>query len=196
MNNWRVVLRCRLSSRNSHAGERRRGGQQYQKLCKESFLVSRHNVDAGTFRIARRGFTLMEMAVCLVIMAVAASVVVPAISRLGNGKPESAGDQLISLLKQARNYAIERNYTVTVRIDPVSSRYRVDTTGTGGMGVLVDTTFSLGDAETLETALDRLQFTFKPTGAVMGDTVIVRGIGTTSVLTVDPWTGEAKLVAR
>ena len=144
----------------------------------------------------RRGFTLMEMAVCLVIMAVAASVVVPAISRLGAGKPETAGDQVITLLKQARNFAIERNYTVTVRIDPVSSRYRVDTTGTAGMGVLVDTTFSLGEAETLETSLDRLQFTFKPTGAVMGDTVIVRGIGTTNVLLVDAWTGEAKLVAR
>ena len=77
----------------------------------------------------------MEMAVCLVIMAVAASVVVPAFSRLGSGKPESAGDQLLALLKQARNFAIERNYVVTVRIDPVSSRFRVDTTGTGGMGV-------------------------------------------------------------
>ena len=153
-------------------------------------------VGAATSRRSRRGFTLMEMAVCLVIMAVAASVVVPAISRLGEGKPETAGDQLVALLKQSRNFAIERNYTVTVRIDPVSSRYRVDTTGTGGMGVYVDTMFSLGDTETLETSLDRLQFTFKPTGAVMGDTVIVRGIGTTSVLSVDAWTGEAKLVAR
>lgn len=145
---------------------------------------------------ARRGFTLMEMAVVLVIMAVAASVVVPALSRLGDGKPETAGDQLVALLKQARNFAIERNYVVTVRIDPVTSRYRVDTTGTNGMGVMIDTTFTLGDAETLETPLDRLQYTFKPTGAVMGDTVVVRGIGTTNVLFVDTWTGEAKLVAR
>lgn len=151
---------------------------------------------AARFRRARRGFTLMEMAVCLVIMAVAASVVAPAISRLGEGRPETAGAQLVTLLKQARNFAIEHNYTVTVRIDPVSSRYRVDTTGTGGLGVMIDTTFSLGDAETIETALDRLQFTFMPTGAVMGDTVIVRGIGTTNVLMIDAWTGEAKLVAR
>ena len=135
----------------------------------------------------------MEMAVCLVIMAVAASVVVPAFSRLGSGKPESAGDQLLALLK---HFAIERNYGVTVRIDPVSSRFRVDTTGTGGMGVMMDTTFTLGDAETLETSLDRLMFTFKPTGAVLGDTVIIRGIGSTNVLSVNPWTGEAKLVAR
>lgn len=144
----------------------------------------------------RRGFTLMEMAVCMVIMAVAAAVVAPAISRLGDGQPETGGDKLIALLKQARNFAIERNYLVTVRIDPVTSRYRVDTTGVGGMGVLADTTLDLGDSETLETSLDRLQFTFKPTGAALADTVIVRGIGTTSVLTVDPWTGEAKLVAR
>ncbi|MEP6835745.1 MAG: GspH/FimT family pseudopilin [Gemmatimonas sp.] len=145
---------------------------------------------------ARHGFTLMEMAVCLVIMAVAASVVAPALSRLGDGKPETAGAQLLALLRQARNFAIERNYVVTVRIDPVASRYRVDTSSTGGMGVMIDSTFTLGDAETIETPLDRLQFTFKPTGAVLGDSIIVRGIGTTNVLFVDAWTGEAKLVAR
>lgn len=145
---------------------------------------------------ARRGFTLMEMAVCLVIMAVAAAVVAPAISRLGDGKPESGADKLVALLKQARNLAIERNYLVTVHLDPVTSRFRVDTTGVSGMGVLADSTLDLGDSETLETSLDRLQFTFKPTGAALADTVIVRGIGTTSVLSVDAWTGEAKLVAR
>ncbi|MGV3710898.1 MAG: pilus assembly FimT family protein [Gemmatimonas sp.] len=145
---------------------------------------------------ARRGFTLMEMAVVLVIMAVAASIVAPAISRLGAGKPESAGDQLLALLKQARNYAIERNYLVTVRIDPNTKRYRIDTTGAQGMGVLTDSTFELADAETLETPLDRLQYTFKPSGAAIADTVLVRGIGTTNVLMVDTWTGEAKLAAR
>lgn len=144
----------------------------------------------------RRGFTLMEMAVCLVIIAVAATVVTPAISRLGDGRPETGGDKLVALLKQARNLAIERNYVVTVRIDPVSSRFRVDTSGISGAGIYADSTLDLGDSETLETSLDRLQFTFNPTGAVMGDTVVVRGIGTTSVLTVDAWTGEARLVAR
>lgn len=144
----------------------------------------------------RRGFTLMEMAVCMVIMAIAAAVVAPAISRLGDGKPESAGDRLVALLKQARSYAIERNYTVAVRIDPVNNRYRVDTTGVRGMGVLADTTLELGDAESLESPLDRLLFVFKPNGSVMGDSLIVRGIGTTSVLTVDSWTGEAKLESR
>lgn len=145
---------------------------------------------------ARRGFTLMEMAVCMIVMAVAATVVVPAISRLGDGQPETGGDKLVALLKQARNFAIEKNYLVTVRLDPVSSRFRVDTTGLKGMGVFADTTLDLGDSETLESELDRVMFTFKPNGAAMGDSVIVRGIGTTSVLTVDSWTGEAKLVAR
>lgn len=147
-------------------------------------------------RRARRGFTLMEMGVCLVIMAVAAAVVTPAISRLGEGKPETGGDKLVRLLKQARNLAIERNYQVTVRIDPVSSRFRVDTTGSRGTGVLADSTLDLGDSESLETELDRLQYTFQRTGAVMGDSVMVRGIGINSMLTIDAWTGEAKLVAR
>lgn len=144
----------------------------------------------------RRGFTLLEMGVCLVIMAVAASVVVPAFSRLGDGKPEMSGDKIVALLKQARNFAIERNYEVTLRIDPESGRYRVDTTGFSGMGVFADSTLDLGASETLETDLDRLQFTFKPSGAVLADSVVIRGIGATSVLKVDSWTGEAKLVQR
>lgn len=147
-------------------------------------------------RRIRKGFTLMEMGVCLVIMAVAAAVVAPAISRLGEGKPESAGDALVRLLRDARNLAITRNYQVTVRIDPVSSRYRVDTTGSRGTGVFADSTLELGDSETLETELDRLQYTFQRTGAVMGDTVMVRGIGVNAMLMIDPWTGEAKLAPR
>ncbi len=144
----------------------------------------------------RRGFTLLEMGVCLVIMAVAAAVVTPAIARLGNGKPESGADKFVALLKGARNFAIERNYTVTVRIDPVTSHFRVDTAGINGLGVLADSTLDLGASESLETNLDRLQYTFRPTGAVIADSVIIRGIGTSSLVTVDAWTGEAKLVAR
>ncbi|MEP6765439.1 MAG: prepilin-type N-terminal cleavage/methylation domain-containing protein [Gemmatimonadaceae bacterium] len=144
----------------------------------------------------RRGFTLMEMAVCLVVMAIAAAVVAPALARLGTDQPQSGADKYVLLLKQARNFAIERNYTVIVRIDPVTNRFRVDTSGINGLGVLADSTLDLGASESLETTLDRLQYTFRPTGAVIGDSVIVRGIGTSSLVSVDAWTGEAKLVAR
>lgn len=157
------------------------------------------SLTSGTHRRvtrSRRGFTLMEMGVCLVIMGVAAAMVVPAISRLGEGKPETGADKVVSLLKQARNIAIEHNYTVTVRIDPVTSRYRVDTTGTNGRGILADSTLDLGASETMETPLDRLQFSFRPTGAVLADSVIIRGVGTSVLLSVNPWTGEASLVAR
>ena len=144
----------------------------------------------------RRGFTLLEMGVCLVIMAIAAAVVTPAIARLGNGKPENGADKFVALLKGARNFAIEHNYTVTVRIDPVTSRFRVDTSGTHGTGILADSTLDLGASESLETNLDRLQYTFRATGAVIADSVIVRGIGASSLVAVDAWTGEARLIAR
>ena len=147
-------------------------------------------------RRARRGFTLIEMGVCLVIMAICAAIVAPAFARLGTDQPQSGADKYMLLLKQARNFAIERNYTVTVRINPVTNRFRVDTVGTNGLGVLADSTLDLGASESLDTTLDRLQYTFRPTGSVIGDTVIVRGIGKSSLVSVDAWTGEAKLVAR
>ena len=156
-------------------------------------------MDATRTRYAlrmRRGFTLMEMGVCLVIMSVAAAVVAPAIARLGEGKPENSGDKLVALLKQARNYAIEHNYAVTVRIDPATSHYRVDTTGTNGMGVMLDSTLDMSASETLETPLERLEFSFRPSGSVIGDSVIVQSVGASAVLLLNPWTGEPSLVAR
>jgi Tfp pilus assembly protein FimT len=138
----------------------------------------------------------MELGVCLVVMAIAAAVVTPAISRLGNGKPETGGEQLVALLTQARELAIRQQYTVTVHIDPVTNRFRVDTASLRGTGVYADSTLDLPDSETMETELDRLRFTFKPTGAALGDSVMLRGSDASYMLSIDPWTGEAKRAAR
>src|SRR5471032_353788 len=140
---------------------------------------------------ARRGFTLLEMGIVLAIMAVSAMLVAPALSRMGAGKPPAVGDDVVKLLNDARKIAIERNETVTLRLDPLSGRYRADTIGIAGSGELGEGTMSLGAQETLVTDLPRLVFVFHPTGSAFADSVVVRGAGMSALVYVDPWNGMA-----
>jgi prepilin-type N-terminal cleavage/methylation domain-containing protein len=139
----------------------------------------------------RRGFTLMEMGIVLAVMAVSAMLVAPALSRMGQGKPPGVGDDVIKLLGDARQIAIQRNETVTLRLDPASGRYRADTVGVSGSGELGEGTMTLGAQEVLVTDMPRLVFVFHPTGATRGDTVLVRGAGAAALVSVDAWNGVA-----
>lgn len=144
----------------------------------------------------RRGFTLLEMGIVLAIMAVSAMLVAPALSRMGQGKPPGAGEDVMRLLSDARKIAIERNETVTLRLDPTTGRYRADTVGVAGSGELGEGTLALGAQETLVTDLPRLVYVFHPTGSAFADTVLVRGTGATTLVSVDPWNGVAYAIAR
>ncbi len=149
-----------------------------------------------TMRAHRRGFTLFELAIVLAIMALSASLVVPALSRLGQERPQEAAFGLMALLHDARKAAIDRNALVRLRIDPVTGRYRADTTGVAGTGMLAEGTLLLDATETLVTELPRLQFVFRPTGAAFADSVLVRGQGSTVLVAVEPWSGVAGTYAR
>ena len=144
----------------------------------------------------RCGFTLFEMAIVLAIMALGAALAVPALSRLGTGKAPEAAAGLLAILHDARKSAIDRNVTVSLRIDPLTGRYRADTTGVAGTGKFVEGTMLLDATETLVTEQARLRFFFRPTGAVFADSVLVRGLGTTVLVSVDPWSGLARTDAR
>lgn len=147
-------------------------------------------------RLQRRGFTLLEMAIVLAVMAVSAMLVAPAFSRMGEGKPPAVGDDVIKLLTDARRISIDRNETVTLRLDPVSGRYRADTVGVSGSGELGEGTMTLGAQEGLVTDLPRLVYVFHPTGATLADTVLVRGAGAAALVAVDPWSGVAYATSR
>ena len=145
---------------------------------------------------ARRGFTLIEMAIILALMAVSAALVIPAWTDLGATPPPLPGDALVSLLRDARRVAIEQSMTVAVRIDPTSNYFRVDTTGVLGTGLLADGTLEIGAYETLRTDRSRLQFVFRPSGSAIGDTVTVQGNSISAVVTVDAWSGQVAVYAR
>jgi prepilin-type N-terminal cleavage/methylation domain-containing protein len=139
----------------------------------------------------RRGYTLMEMAVVLAIMAIAATLVVPALVDLGQSPPRHAAAELLDLLRDARAVAIDSDVTVTLLVDPVTGKYRADSAGVEGAGPVATGQLELGGSEAMVTELPRLRYVFAPTGAALADTVRVRGADSSVVVRVDPWSGVA-----
>ena len=128
----------------------------------------------------------------LLVMAIAASLAAPAFARFGTDQPTGAADKLIGLLHDARKAAIDFNATVTLRMDPKTLKYQLDTSGTNGAGRLAEGVLDLGLTQTLVSDQPRLQYVFRPSGAAFADTVIVRGGDVPLVVRVDPWSGVAR----
>jgi prepilin-type N-terminal cleavage/methylation domain-containing protein len=145
---------------------------------------------------ARTAFTLWEMTIVTAIVAVAASLAAPALVSFGNERPPGAADKLVSLLHAARQTAITSNAMVTVRIDPATFRFQIDTTSTVGAGVLATGKLDLDPSQTLVSDAPRLRYIFSPTGATFADTVIVRGGGRPVWVGVDAWSGVAYVEPR
>jgi prepilin-type N-terminal cleavage/methylation domain-containing protein len=145
---------------------------------------------------SRAGFTLLETAIVLAVMAVGAVLVAPAIARLGSEQRRQPAAELLALLRDARRTAIDQNIVVTLRLDPVSGHYRADTSGVSGAGVMADGVLQLEASETLEARLLRFVWVFRPTGAAQGDTVLVRAANQSVMVSVDQWSGVAHADSR
>jgi len=141
---------------------------------------------------ARRGYTLWELTMVLLVLAIAATIAVPAFTSFGRDPAPTGADAMLGLLKDARKAAIDFNANVTLRIDPATLRYELDTSSVSGYGVLAAGTLDLGLSRTLVTDLPRLQYVFRPTGAAFCDTVVVRGGPLPQTIRVDPWSGVAR----
>ena len=144
----------------------------------------------------RPGFTLLETAIVLAVMAVGAVLVAPAIARLGSQQQRQPAAELLALLQHARGVAIEHSVVVTLRLDPVSGHYRADSASVFGSGILAEGLLQLDASETLDTRLLRLTYIFRPTGATLGDTILVRAANQSVLVVVDPWSGVARADAR
>jgi Tfp pilus assembly protein FimT len=136
------------------------------------------------------------MALVLAILGVTLALTAPAVTSFGMYKTQSDAEGLLTLLRDARGEAVRTGTVATVRLDPSTGEFLVDTTGVGGMGTYAAGSVDLGGATTLQTDLDRLQFVFQPTGAAFADSVGVHGAGGTVMVQVDPWSGVAYALAR
>lgn len=144
----------------------------------------------------RVGFTLWEMAMVMAILAILTSLAAPAFARFGADKQKTSTELLIELLNNTRRLAIRSNVMATLLIDPSSGHYRLDSVGSNGVGNVAEDTLQFAASERLETALPRLRYMFRPTGAAFGDTVVIHAVDSVRVLTVDKWSGVANARVR
>ena len=88
------------------------------------------------------------------------------------------------------------NADVTLRLDPKTLDYALDTSGVNGSALFARGTLDLGGAQSLVTDQPRLQYVFRATGAAFADTVVLRGGRVPLVVRVDPWSGVARADAQ
>lgn len=138
----------------------------------------------------------MEMSIVMAIMAVAASLIAPALVKFGQEQPATSADKLLALLHDARETAVDQNLLVTLRLDPTTLAYEADSTGVEGTGTLATGKLDLDASLSLVTDQPRLQYVFQPSGAAFADTVVVRGGDRPLWVGVDAWSGVASAQAR
>jgi prepilin-type N-terminal cleavage/methylation domain-containing protein len=147
-------------------------------------------------RASRPGFTLWELTMVLLVMAIAGTIAVPAFARFGTEQPTRGADGILALLRDARKASLDYNATVRLRLDPKTLKYQADTTTAAGAGALAAGVLEMGLTETLVSDQDRLLYIFRPTGAAFADTVVVHGGEVPLIVRVDPWSGVARADAK
>ena len=81
---------------------------------------------------SRSGFTIMELLLIVVIMAIIATTAVPMISQASDARQAAARDEVVRLFEFARGRAMASGMPVGVEIDTASSSLRLVTINTAG----------------------------------------------------------------
>jgi prepilin-type N-terminal cleavage/methylation domain-containing protein len=152
----------------------------------------------GVAPTRRYGVTLLELAVVLAILGLAAAIVTPAIARPHEDEQALAAAPLIDVLRVARLAASDSGRRVLVMIDPQRLRYVVELDGADVP--LWTGTLTLPTGAALTTDALTARFFFDPSGLALGsDSVSLSGHtgdARAILITVDPWTGEPRARAR
>lgn len=153
----------------------------------------------------RRGFTLIEMVVVLLVLSAMAAMTLPAfLDAPVEDEMTIATRRMEALFRLARDSAARGGKRVTVVIDSASGRVWLDVPGVSDAsaaawptgGPLQSASTSMGEdlelprSVSLQLSTTRARFTYAPTGAVYADSLwLVSPLGT-RLLTLHPWTGD------
>ena len=129
----------------------------------------------------------------LLVMAIAAIARRACIRALWNGPADGSGrqdDRVYCATRGKRRSTF--NATVTLRMDPKTLKYQIDTSGVRGSGRLAEGTLDMGLTATLLTDQPRLSTCSVRPASAFADTVVVRGGNVPLTVRVDPWSGVAR----
>jgi prepilin-type N-terminal cleavage/methylation domain-containing protein len=159
---------------------------------------------------AAAGFTLLEIMVVFVIVALATSLAVPAWRRWFEEDDMTLATRRIeALFRLARDSAIRSGSPVTVVIDSISGTVWLDApkptaiadsayapapsmSSASGLPAETGTSLELPGSVKLELAQARARFEFAPSGAAFADSLVLRTPLAARLITVHPWTGDVQ----
>jgi general secretion pathway protein H len=138
-----------------------------------------------------RGFSMMELVVVLVVLAIAAAVVAPGVARTADGvRARAEVGAVAAFLRSARDHAVSRQQALEVRVDDETHTLVMRRTGQAGeAGVQATRPVS----PLLRIAADPPPATviFLPHGMSTGARFAIGTPGSRAyVITVDPLTGR------
>ncbi|MGH7467668.1 MAG: GspH/FimT family pseudopilin [Longimicrobiales bacterium] len=150
------------------------------------------------------GFTLVEMTVVLIVLALMGALAVPAFKNwVEEDELTAATRQLELLFRLARDSAISTGKPVRVWMDSASGSVWLtgqlnDSTlpaipalrPPGQLAVVPGAPLELPSSVKIELSRARAQFRFSPSGAVFADSLVLRTPSTTRLITLHPWTGD------
>ncbi len=141
-------------------------------------------------RGTRRGFTLIEVVVVLVLLGVVAGVTVPAFRNTAAGGPRAeVTGEVLRLLEGARSTALDRATATRLMLDARSGSYRVEAESAGQRVSIRNGRILLPAGVGLEGGPGWLPARFTSTGTAVMDTIAVVGPDGATRISVDRWTG-------
>jgi type II secretion system protein H len=144
-------------------------------------------------RVAREGFTLVEMLIVIVILAIVSAVTIPALRSTPEDELTSSAGVVTSLMQRSRQTAVERGQTVALVVDAENARYWATIESPGNADSLVSYgPIELATGATLTADTPRSRYVFAPSGAASGGPLVVRLNSRSGVITLNQWTGDAR----
>jgi general secretion pathway protein H len=141
----------------------------------------------------KRGYTLIEVAVVLLVLALAAGVIVPAAGRVADTvriRAEVSG--VAAFLRSAREQAVTRERTVAVQLDPGAHALVVRGEGDDGAGPMAVRSLA-PDVQVEADPPAAGLITFYPHGLSSGGRLRIKASGPrVYIVTVDVLTGRVR----
>lgn len=141
---------------------------------------------------AREGFTLVEMMVVILILAIVSAVTIPAFRWSTDDKLANAAGVITNLMQRSRQTAVERGQSVALVVDAEHARYWAVVQTTGNADSVVSYgAIDMSPGATLTSDAPRSRYVFDPSGSASGPPLVVKVDSRATVVTLDRWTGDA-----
>ena len=142
----------------------------------------------------RRGFTLIELIVVLMIIAMVAGVVGPRMFKALGGQSSKAATEVAGLFHAARSAALSRGMPARLELNTGTGEYHLivmrqrQGSAEAAESTIMTGALRLADDVRITPAL--VEIDFEVDGTVKGDSVVAQGADGTTVIGFTRWTGD------